>query len=110
MIHFSKLRTNISKIACNWAGIGNSHRERNSGESEMHQLSKSLAGSALVAVAMMGQAHATCTSYPYTLTNGSTADASQVMANFNCAALTSGATINSVTLTGTTTFPGSSAI
>ncbi|MBA3812048.1 MAG: tail fiber domain-containing protein [Caulobacteraceae bacterium] len=29
----------------------------------------------------------TCRSYPNTLTNGSTADASQVMENFNCAAL-----------------------
>jgi hypothetical protein len=32
------------------------------------------------------------------------------MANFNCAALTSGATLNGVTLTGATTFPGSGAI
>jgi len=29
----------------------------------------------------------TCATYPNTLTNGTTADASQVMANFNCAAL-----------------------
>jgi hypothetical protein len=55
-------------------------------------------------------AMATCSSYPYTLTNGTTADAGQVMANFNCAALTSGATINAATLTGTTAFPGSGVI
>src|SRR5690349_9387130 len=30
----------------------------------------------------------TCASYPNTLTNGAVADATQVMANFNCAALT----------------------
>jgi hypothetical protein len=30
----------------------------------------------------------TCATYPNTLTNGTTADANQVMANFNCAALT----------------------
>ena len=52
-------------------------------------------------------ANATCSSYAYTLTNGTTADASQVMANFNCAALTSGATINNPTITGTVIFPGS---
>lgn len=49
------------------------------------------------------EAMAVCSSYPYTLTNGSTADATQVMANFNCAALTSGATLNAVTFTGTNT-------
>jgi hypothetical protein len=48
-------------------------------------------------------AWATCSSYPNTLTNGTTADATQVMANFNCAALTSGATIDSPTFTGTVT-------
>ena len=47
-------------------------------------------------------AEAACSSYPYTLTNGTTADASQVMADFNCAALTSGATLTSATLTGPT--------
>ncbi|HEY2010591.1 MAG TPA: tail fiber domain-containing protein [Rhizomicrobium sp.] len=35
-----------------------------------------------------GSAMATCSSYPYSLTNGTTADATQVMANFNCASLT----------------------
>ena len=45
-------------------------------------------------------AMAVCSSYPYTLTNGATADASQVMANFNCAALTSGATLVNVTQLG----------
>ena len=30
-------------------------------------------------------AMATCSSYPYTLTNGTTADATQVMADLNCA-------------------------
>jgi endosialidase-like protein len=51
-------------------------------------------------------AMALCTSYPNTLTNGTTADATQVMANFNCAALTSGATLSGVSLTGTTSLPG----
>lgn len=58
-------------------------------------------------------AMAQCSSYPYTLTNGTTANATQVMANFNCAALTSGSTLTAstlsgATLTGTTTLPGSS--
>lgn len=39
---------------------------------------------------LCGEAMATCSSYPYNLTNGTTADATQVMANFNCAALTDG--------------------
>lgn len=34
-----------------------------------------------------GAARSQCSSYPYTLTNGTAADANQVMANFNCAAL-----------------------
>ena len=45
-------------------------------------------------------AMATCSSYPYSLTNGTTADASQVMADFNCAALTSGATLVNVSQLG----------
>lgn len=68
---------------------------------------------ALVGVTLVGNtvgASALCTSYPNTLTNGTTADATQVMANFNCAPLTSGSTINGLTLTGTTTLPGSSVI
>ena len=48
-------------------------------------------------------AHAQCTAYPYNLTNGTTADASQVMGNFNyvggCAASTT-----SPTITGPATF------
>lgn len=49
-------------------------------------------GTVVAAAAMCaGIAEATCTSYPYTLINGSTADATQVMANFNCAALLGGA-------------------
>ncbi len=65
-------------------------------------------------------AMAVCASYPNTLTNGTTADASQVMANFNCAALTQSATIDSATITnstlsaatlsGATVLPGSGAI
>ena len=52
----------------------------------------------------MDDAHATiCSSYPYTLTNGQVADANQVMANFNCAALTSGSTLASPAFTGTVT-------
>jgi hypothetical protein len=51
-----------------------------------------------------GTAMAACSSYPYILTNGQTADATQVMADFNCAALTSGATLNNVALTGSIIF------
>jgi hypothetical protein len=61
-------------------------------------------------VLLSSPAFALCTSYPNTLTNGTTADGGQVMANFNCAALTSGSTINGLTLTGTTAFPGSSQV
>ncbi len=50
---------------------------------------KSIAVAACTAFAIAGGAAAqTCTTYPNTLTNGATADANQVMANFNCAALT----------------------
>lgn len=45
-------------------------------------------------------AQAACSSYPNSLTNGTTADATQVMANFNCAALTSGATLVNVNQIG----------
>lgn len=64
----------------------------------------------LACLALSTPAAALCTSYPNTLTNGTTADGGQVMANFNCAALTSGSTINGLTLTGTTTLPGSGSI
>jgi hypothetical protein len=44
---------------------------------------------ALLAAGVAGPAlAATCATYPNVLTNGTTADANQVMANFNCAALT----------------------
>lgn len=71
---------------------------------------KYLTFGAIAALSFASQAQALCTSYPNTLTNGTTADGGQVMANFNCAALTSGATLNGVTFTGTTTFPGSTTI
>lgn len=61
-------------------------------------------------VLLSSPASALCTSYPNTLANGTTADGGQVMANFNCAALTSGATLNGVTLTGTSSFPGSTTV
>lgn len=49
-------------------------------------------------------AHATiCSSYPFTLTNGQVANADQVMADFNCALLTSGGTAASPNFTGTAT-------
>jgi hypothetical protein len=44
-----------------------------------------------------------CASYPNTLTNGTTADASQVTANFNCAALLGNARFTSSVGIGTTT-------
>ena len=54
----------------------------------------------LLAFICAPNAEATCSSYPYTLTNGTTADAAQVMANLNCAALTSGATLVNVSQLG----------
>lgn len=71
---------------------------------------KSISLVLLSSAAFSGAASAACSSYPYTLTNGNTADASQVMANLNCAALTSGATLNSTTFTGNSNFPGSSVV
>ncbi|HVZ27330.1 MAG TPA: tail fiber domain-containing protein [Rhizomicrobium sp.] len=63
---------------------------------------KLVLGIAAGLVLFSNAAMALCTSYPYTLTNGTTADATQVMANFNCAALTSGSQIQNVLLTGQT--------
>jgi hypothetical protein len=54
----------------------------------------------ILALICAPNAEATCSSYPYTLTNGTTADATQVMANLNCAALTSGATLANVSQLG----------
>ena len=67
---------------------------------------KLIAGIAFGLLLFGGNAMATCSSYPNTLTNGTTADAGQVMANFNCAALTSGSTLNGTAFTGTTTTSG----
>jgi len=52
---------------------------------------KRLMGALLGLVLFGGTAMAQCATYPNTLTNGTTADANQVMANFNCAALLGGA-------------------
>jgi len=49
---------------------------------------------------------APCSTYPYILSNGQPADATQVMADFNCAALTQGASLNTVTLSGALGLPG----
>jgi hypothetical protein len=49
-------------------------------------------------------AMALCSSYPYTLTNGTTADATQVMADFSCAALTQGATLDNASFTSSASF------
>jgi hypothetical protein len=61
-----------------------------------------LAACATFAVAGAAAAQTTCATYPNTLTNGTTADANQVMANFNCAALLGGANY-----TGAVTFSAS---
>ncbi len=70
---------------------------------------KILAATAIGLFSCLGftwDAHAqSCSSY-YPLTNGTTADATQVMANFNCAARIQSPSINSATFTGTTTFNG----
>jgi len=47
-----------------------------------------------------GVAVAQCSAYPHILTNGSIADANQVMDNFNCAAKTSGASLDTVSFLG----------
>jgi len=44
-------------------------------------------GFSVLALAAAGANAQTCSTYPTTLANGTTADATQVMANFNCAAL-----------------------
>ncbi|HEY2010590.1 MAG TPA: tail fiber domain-containing protein [Rhizomicrobium sp.] len=63
----------------------------------------------LLAFIWSPEAEAACSSYPYTLANGTTADATQVMADFNCAVLSggtySGVTFNSSTLSGSTAIP-----
>jgi hypothetical protein len=59
----------------------------------MRRLVFSLATFALTAMSA-SFAQAACSPYPYTLTNGTTADASQVMANFNCAASLGGPTFS----------------
>lgn len=63
----------------------------------MYKLALGIAAGLLL---FSNNAMALCSSYPYTLTNGATADATQVMANFNCAALTSGATLVNVSQLG----------
>jgi len=60
----------------------------------------------LISLFLAGVAGAqSCASYPNTLTNGTTADANQVMANFNCAVLTGNALFTGNVGIGTTT-PG----
>jgi Trp operon repressor len=70
------------------------------------ELIKLIVGAAFGLTLLSSGAMAACTSYPYTLANGSTADASQVMANFNCAAKTGGSTLDGTTFTGTSAFSG----
>ncbi len=60
-------------------------------------------GALLLSLAVAAGAHAQCATYPNTLTNGTTADATQVMANFNCAALTGAAHFTGNVGIGTTT-------
>src|SRR5258706_6860128 len=69
-------------------------------------------GTALLADVAAAQ---TCPAFSYNLTNGTTADAGQVMNNFNtvrnCAnTLASGGTLTNSTLSGTTALAGSGAI
>ena len=60
----------------------------------------------LLALICAPNAEAACSSYPNTLTNGTTADATQVMANFNCAALTAGPSFAApLTVTSTSVSP-----
>lgn len=64
-------------------------------------MEKMLLSSAFCLLLFSHDAMAVCSSYPHTLTNGTMADATQVMDNLNCAVLTSGAIIDSPTMTGT---------
>jgi len=70
----------------------------------------SLAAALLLALAPLAATASTCPTYPYTLTNGQTADANQVMANFNSVLTcvngniaTSGVNSNITALLGLTT-------
>ncbi len=67
-------------------------------------MSKASSVSAFAALILAGGAAGqTCTTYPNTLTNGTIADANQVMANFNCAALKGNASFTGNVGFGTTT-------
>lgn len=59
-----------------------------------------------VTLGSISAAYATCASYPYTLTNGTTADATQVMADLNCAALTDSPTFSGMITASNATFNG----
>lgn len=63
-------------------------------------MNRLLIAATLCALLPGGTAWAACATYPYNLTNGTAADATQVMANFNCAALTSGTTLENVVKLG----------
>jgi hypothetical protein len=74
-----------------------------------------ITGALFLGVLSVSAAAQTCSAFPYTLTNGTSADASQVMANFNevrnCAnGLASGGTLTDTTLAGGTEFTGDVAI
>ncbi len=73
---------------------------------------KHLLALALLVASAAAASATTCSSYPYTLTNGQTADANQVMSNFNLILNCANASLApsaSPTFTGTLTLPDGSA-
>ena len=65
-------------------------------------LSVAFAGGISSVLLDASSAHAQCATYPYNLTNGSTADATQIMANFNCAPLRFSPQFTGIVSIGTT--------
>ena len=64
---------------------------------------RAMAAMAFLALGAGGAMAQTCASYPNTLTNGQTADANQVMANFGCAALLGAANFTAPVALGSAT-------
>src|SRR5438067_330803 len=70
--------------------------------SETKTMLKAVVAAGLLSLGLMGTASAQiCSSYPYNLANGTTADASQLMANFSCAATLGSPHFNGIVGIGT---------
>ena len=68
------------------------------GGSLLWKAAASVIATGFALVGLSSEVSALCTSYPYSLANGTTADAMQVMANFRCAVLSSGGTIENANI------------